>query len=336
LKAAIYNGPKDVAVTEIPTPVPGPHDVLLRNLYAGICGSDVAAYLHGYQPDRITLGSEFGHEVVSEVAATGSAVQGIEVGDRVYPYPLLARGDPSRAGNIGGFSEYILIPDAQLGRQLYRVDEVIPLRVAAMVEPFTVGTRAARRSRPQPGESAIVFGAGTIGMAAAIALRRFGCSKVMVVDMSDFRLKKAAALGFATCNSSADDLTRKATEIFGAARSLDGTTPDVDIFIDATNGADAVIGTYQSVTKLFSRMVIVGVHAQPVPVNLAKLAFGWQEIIGSGGYMPEDVAFVLELMNAGEFDLESIVTHTFPLDEIVTALETASDPDLSLHVSIRC
>jgi 2-desacetyl-2-hydroxyethyl bacteriochlorophyllide A dehydrogenase len=334
MKAAIYHGPQDVAVTQIPTPAPGPHDVLLRNLHAGICGSDVAAYLHGFQPDRITPGSEFGHEAVSEVAAKGTAVHEIEVGDRVYPYPLLAKGDPSRAGNLGGFSEYILIPDARLGKQLYRVDDAIPPSVAAMIEPFTVGTQAARRARPQPGESAIVFGAGTIGIAAAIALQRLRCS-VMIVDLSDFRLEKAAALGFATCNTNADDLTRKATERFGTAPSLTGATANVDIFIDATNGASAVIGTYQSAAKIFSRMVIVGVHTKPVPVDLAQLAFGSQEIIGSGGYVPEDVTFVLKLMTSDEYDLESIITHSFPLDEIVTALETASHPDLSLHVSIR-
>lgn len=334
MKAAIYHGQGDVTVTHLDTPVPGERDVLLRNLRAGICGSDVSAYLHGPQAHRITPGSEFGHEVVCEVAARGDAVEGIEVGERVYPYPLLARGDRSRAGTLGAFSEYILVPDARIDHQLYRVDPAIPLPVAAMIEPFTIGRHAARRSRPLPGESAIVFGAGTIGMAAAIDLKHLGCDPVMVVDQSAFRLRIAAALGFATCDSSAEDLPAKAIEVFGEAPSLTGTTADVDIFVEAT-GAATVIDTYQTMGKIVSRMVVVGVHAHPVPISMSTLAYSQQELIGSGGYTPADVTAVLDLMRGGTFDLESIVTHDFPLDEIVTALETAAKPHSALHVSIR-
>jgi threonine dehydrogenase-like Zn-dependent dehydrogenase len=182
MRAAVYNGKGDIAVTDLAMPVVGERDVVVRNLCAGVCGSDVSVYLHGPQAHRITAGSEFGHEVISEVVAKGALVHGLEVGDRVYPYPLLAKGDTSRAGTLGGFSEYMLIPNAEIGRQLYRVDPRVPVEVAAMIEPFTVGTHAARRARPVAGEKAIVFGAGTIGSAAAIALRRLGCDPIMVVD----------------------------------------------------------------------------------------------------------------------------------------------------------
>ena len=76
-----------------------------------------------------------------------------------------------------------------------------------------------------------MFGAGTIGIAAAIALREFGCRQVMVTDLSDLRLEKAAGLGFATCNSGKEDLKAKAMEVFGTARSLSGQTADVGIYI---------------------------------------------------------------------------------------------------------
>ena len=120
---------------------------MVKNLYASICDADVAVYQHGPGTGhRITVGEEFGHEVVSQVVQVGADVRGISVGDRVYPYPLLARGDPSRAGTLGGFSEYLLIPGAQLGRQVYAVPDAIPSRTACLIEPFTVGFRAARRA----------------------------------------------------------------------------------------------------------------------------------------------------------------------------------------------
>ena len=165
MRAAIYNGQRDILLTELETPVAGDNDIVVRNLYASICGTDVAVYLHGPNTGhKVTVGGEFGHEMVSEVVQVGRSVKGIHVGDRVYPYPLLAKGDPRRAGTVGGFSEYVLIPNAELNRQVYAVPEQIPSKVASLIEPFTVGCRAARRAFPKAGENAIVFGAGTIGI----------------------------------------------------------------------------------------------------------------------------------------------------------------------------
>ena len=108
---------------------------------------------------RITVGSEFGHEMISKVVQVGKNVKDIEVGMMVYPYPRLAKGDPKRVGTVGGFSEYVLIPDAELDKQVYDIPTRIPAREVCLIEPFTVGFRAARRAEPKPGENAIVFGA---------------------------------------------------------------------------------------------------------------------------------------------------------------------------------
>ncbi|MGW2824255.1 zinc-dependent alcohol dehydrogenase [Streptomyces sp. NPDC001443] len=333
MKSAIFNGPYDITVTERDTPVCGPRDVLLRNLHAGICGSDVSVYRHGPGAHQIFLGDEFGHEVVSEVAELGSEVTGLTVGDRVYPYPLLAKGDPRKAGCLGGFSEYILVPDCRVGEQVFPVYDRIPTPVAGLIEPFTVAHRAVRRCRPQPGEKAIVFGAGTIGIGAAVALRSFGVEQVMVVDLSDFRLEKAAGLGFETCNPDHEDLGSLAAELFGETTTLLGTFPDVDIYVEAA-GADELLSTIQSMAKSGSRIAAVAVHPKPVPVDFVRLAYGEQEIIGPGGYRPEDVVDVMAIMASGKFDLASIITHTFELDRIVEAIETAGDRGRALHVAI--
>lgn len=136
--------------------------------------------------------------MVSEVAAKGRNVTGLEVGDRVYSYPALAAGDSSRAGMLGGFSEFILVPHCQVGRQVYLVSDRISTKAAGLIEPFTVTTHAARRANPGQGETALVFGAGTIGIAAGIALKYLGWSQVLLVGLSAFRLRKASELGFET------------------------------------------------------------------------------------------------------------------------------------------
>lgn len=208
----------------------GDTDVLIQNIYSSICGTDVAVYRHGPNTGhRIAVGGEFGHETVSRVAAVGKDVTEFHVGERVYPYPRYAKNDTKRAGTIGGFSEYILVPQAKRNHSLYAVPEEISDRLACLIEPFTVGCRAARRSQPKEREKAVVFGCGTIGLAAAVALKFFGMDQVMVCDVSDFRLDIARELGFAVCNPAKESLPVKAKAYFGEASSLSGQTMDADI-----------------------------------------------------------------------------------------------------------
>ena len=258
----------------------------------------------------------------------------IKIGDRVYPYPLLAKGDPKRAGTIGGFSEYMLIPNAELNKQVYKVSNKISSKVGSLIEPFTVGCRAARRSNPQKGENAIVFGAGTIGIAAAIALKYFGCEKVMVCDFSDMRLEKVKKLGFEVFNNKNEDLKSKAIDYFGKAPSLNGVTANVDIYIDAT-GSTSIIDLFQDLGKIESRIVIVGVSSGKKPVDILAMTFSQHSLIGIGGYMPEDVRDVMTIMESGLWDIESIITHEFPLEQLPLAIETASNTEQSLNVVIN-
>lgn len=335
MRAALYLGQKQIQLAQLETPVAGDNDIVVRNLYASICGTDVAVYNHGPNTGhRVTVGGEFGHEMVSQVVQVGKDVKDIQVGDRVYPYPLLAKGDPRRAGTVGGFSEFVLIPNAQWNKQIYAVPEAISSKVASLIEPFTVGCRAARRSFPKPGEKAIVFGAGTIGIAAAIALKYFGCSQVMVCDHSDFRLEKAKNLGFAICNNSREDLKTKAIDCFGTAPSRFGPTADVDIYIDAA-GAESILELYQSIGKIESRMVVVAVLAGKRPVDVLSMTYSQHALIGSGGYFPEDVKDVMTIMAGGKWNIESIITHEYPWEQLPQAIEKASQVDQALNVVIR-
>lgn len=335
MKAAIYLGKENVEIRELPMPVCGDHDVIIQNLYSSICGTDVAVFHHGPGTGhRITVGGEFGHETVSRVAAVGKNVTDFTVGERVYPYPRYAKDDTRRAGTIGGFSEYILVPNAKRDHSLYAVDDAIPDRLACLIEPFTVGCRAARRSAPRPGETAVVFGCGTIGLAAAVTLKHFGLEQVMLCDYSAFRLNIARELGFATCHMASEDFITQAKAYFGAAPSLKGETANVDIFIDAA-GAESVFETFMEQGKIESRFVCVAVNNALRDLDMLHLTYSQKSIIGSGGYMPEDVATVMDIMSSAKWELEKMITHEFSLPELATAIRTAGDVDNALNVTIR-
>lgn len=169
------------------------------------------------------------------------------------------------------------------------------MREACLIGPFTVGFRAARCVEPKPGENAIVFGAGTIGIAAAIRLKYFGCKEVMICDHSDFQLDKATHLGFVTCNNSREDLKKAAMAVFGTAPSRFGPTANVSTYIDAS-GTKPILELYQSMGKIESRMVVVAVHAGKRPVDILEMTYSQHALIGSGGYNLENVEDVLAVM----------------------------------------
>lgn len=335
MKAAIYMGKENVEIQELPTPECGDEDVLIQNIYSSICGTDVAVYCHGPNTGhRVTVGEEFGHETVSKVVAVGKSVVDFQIGERVYPYPRYAKNDTKRAGTIGGFSEYILVPQAKRNHSLYAVPNEIPDRLACLIEPFTVGCRAARRGQPQPGDNAIVFGCGTIGIAAAVALKYFGLDKVMICDLSDFRLNIAEKLGFVVCNTAKENMQEKAAEYFGTAPSLTGKTMDADLFLDAA-GDESILDSFMEHGKIGSRFVSVAVNNSLRKLDLLHMTYAQKSIIGSGGYFPEDVRDVMDFMASGRWNLESLITHEFPLQDIDRAIRTAADPGSALNVTIK-
>lgn len=342
MKAAIYLGKEQIELRELPLPVVGDGDVLVKNIYSSICGTDVAVFTHGPGTGhRITVGGEFGHETVSRVVQIGKNVRDFTVGERVYPYPLFAKNDTSRAGTIGGFSEYILIPHARRFHSLYPVDARISDRLASLTEPFTVGCRAARRgmipcgeNEYRAGQNAVVFGAGTIGIAAAVAFSYFGMARVMLCDTSDFRLALAKKLGFAVCNPAREDFAKVAADYFGTAHAISGSAPDIDCWLDAA-GAESILADFLAMGKIESRFVSVAVNKMPRTVDLLRMTYAQQSIIGSGGYMPQDVYDVHAIMASGRWDLEGIITHEFSITELETAIRTAADVHRSGNVTIR-
>lgn len=334
MKGFIYNGPKNIEMKEIPLPPCGDNDIIVKNIYSGICGSDVTAYNHDGNAMRIFPGYEFGHEMVSRVTEVGKNVEGIQVGDRVYPYPIFAKDDTKRSATVGGFSEYVHIPNCKLNHSVYKIDDSISDRVAAMMEPFTVGARAAVLSNPQPGQNAIVFGAGVIGMAAAITLKYLGCDKIMLVNRSTYRLDIAEKLGFYTCSPVKQDLRETAIAALGTGYGIMGPTINADIYIDAT-GADDAFNAFEQYGKLNSVYTVVGLHHKPLNVNILTLTFASKRIQGSGGYTPAEVELVLEIMRSGKFDLEQLITQEYPLEKLEEGIRKAATSSESLKVMIK-
>ncbi|WP_258359806.1 zinc-dependent alcohol dehydrogenase [Moorella sulfitireducens] len=333
-KAAIYRGVGNVEVVELPYPRCGDDDIIVRNLMAGICGSDIGAYTRGGDMHMIWKDHEFGHEMISEVVEIGKNVEGLKVGDYVFPNMGNAKRDRRRMATVGGFSEFIHIPKCEVGFSVIKVDKDIPLKSAVLLEPFVIGTRGAKGLNPGPGKTAIVFGAGIIGMSAALMFKWYGCEKVMVVDISDFRLERARSLGLLTCNPEKENLKARAIEEFGKKISFGGEACGADLYIDAV-GAQAVIDQFALLAGREASLGIIGVHHEPVTINMLSLCYNNWHVNGCGNIPLETAAVeVLEMMRSGKFDLSILVSHVYRLEQINEALAKANNPGECLKVCI--
>jgi threonine dehydrogenase-like Zn-dependent dehydrogenase len=319
-KAAIFRGPGHVEVVEKPYPACGDDDAIVRNLMTGVCGSDVASFRDGGDDHMIWKDHEFGHEAISEVVEIGRNVEGLAIGDHVFVNQGKALRDMRRMGTVGGFSEFIRIPQCEVGYSVLKIDNAIPVRTAVLFEPFVIGARAAKSLSPGPDKTAVVFGAGIIGMSAAIMLQWFGCPKVMIVDVSDFRLEKARAFGLATCNPATEDLPARAAAEFGVESGFFGERCKANLYVDAV-GLPAAIDSFAAIAGREAALAIVGVHHALVTMDLMRVCYSnWR--IGGCGNLPIEAAVenIVQMMRSGRYDLSSLVTHVYEVDRIAEAL----------------
>lgn len=172
MKALLYYGKGDIRIEDIDKPVAGAKDVIVKVMRAGICGSDVKAYVDDghsvgilWKDEFPGIDGQFGHEMVGVVDEIGSEVEGIKVGDRVFVNPTVCR----RAGMMtcdmsGAFSEYVLVEDAAYGYNLLQLSDETSFDAAVMTEPLSVATHGKNQAEIKPHEHVVIYGAGTIGL----------------------------------------------------------------------------------------------------------------------------------------------------------------------------
>jgi (R,R)-butanediol dehydrogenase/meso-butanediol dehydrogenase/diacetyl reductase len=309
MRQIMLHGRDDWRLDDIPDPVPGPRDALVRIAACGICGTDVS-YVHlGLTPGHpIPLG----HEMAGLVEWVGDEVVDVAVGDRVIVCPAdLGSGTMGTGGPDGGLTPLLRVPEAASGRRLVPGPEGMSFTTAALAEPLAVGMQAVNQSEAVPGEKVAVFGCGPIGLMALATLADRGIGDVVAVDFSAARRDLAGQVGAAhTLDPAVDDVWDALAQIHGTAPFMFGPTPATDVFIEAS-GADAVIGDVLQHGRVGGRLVIVALHYRPVPTSYVNVLMKEFTIRGSMEYPPrfEDA---IELL--ARRDLSALITHTLPLE----------------------
>lgn len=342
-KAAIYQKPGNIEIVEKTLPPCGDDDVIVKNLYATICGADYNAYRADGDAQQVWKKHEFGHEMVSEVIEIGKNVKGVELGDWIFPNLGYAFHDRSRMATVGGFSEYLYLPkftlegdfnisSADVQPSAIKLDKTLGIKNLCLLEPFAVGTKAAK-SLIGRGTTAVVIGAGIIGLSTAIMLKYYGYEKIMVIDFSEFRLSNARDYGMLTCNPSKEDVEKALFETFGTRPAYGGMKCCASCFVDAI-GIQPCVDYFTKYAGYGATLCIVGVHHKPAQFDAVSVCYNQQWIKGCGtGTYKEAFDDICDMVRKG-VDLSPLVTQEFSLEQICDAMETHGNVEIAQKVAI--
>ncbi len=319
MKALLLSQYRHLEMTDAPVPSPGPDEVLMRVAACGICGSDV----HGYDGSsgRRIPPIVMGHEAAGTIEAAGERVTGLKVGDRITVDSTVYCGECANClrGNInlcdrrqvlgvscgdyrraGAFAEFVAVPS----RIVHRLPDNLPYAEAALLEAVAVALHAVSLVPVSTGSTALVIGAGTIGLLLQQALRVAGCSRVFVADVDPTRLKLSQELG-ATETLSANDLVQQIID------RTDGI--GVDIAVEAVGKNETVNAAIDTVRKGGS-VILVGNISPEVTLPLQKVVTRQIRVQGScasAGEYPR----AIELISSGQIRVKPLITAVAPLEQ---------------------
>ena len=335
--AAVYHGPNDLRIENVPIPEIGNAEILIKVISASICGTDLRIY-HGnhrmYSPGTVRIP---GHEVVGTIAKIGSEVKNYSIGQRVFCAPntgcghceqcitgnnnLCANYDAIGVTSDGGFAEYVRIPanSVRQGNVIPISDSIDPA-MAALLEPFACVLRGQNALHIQAGEVVLILGAGPIGVMHIKLAKARGAGRIIVSEPIADRALQASRMG--------------------ADRVVDPTSHDLkSVLLEESqgHGADAIIvaapvhAAQESTLDLAAiggRINFFGGLPKDRPtININSNLVHYKELVitGTTACSTADCWQAIQIVNSGVIDLSDVVSQRIPLKDAVIAFAAAED-----------
>lgn len=335
----VIHGAHDLQLAEQDAGEMGPGQVLVKVGYGGICGSDLH-YFHdgGFGTVRLKEPMILGHEVAGTVAAVAPDVTTLKIGDRVAVNPsrpcgackFCLEGLPNQCLEMRFYGSAMRMPHVQgafrnlllcNANQCHAIADGVPLREAALAEPFSVGLHGVSRAGPLLGKRVLVSGCGPIGALAIAAARVHGAAEIVATDIVDEPLAAARAMGASRTINVASD--KDWVQRYGADK---GT---FDVLLECSGNGRALNDGLQVMRPrgVVVQLGLGGDVSLPQNVVVAKEL----EIRGSFRFHAE-FALAVRLINERRVDLSPLVTRAFPLQQAREAFELASDRRRAMKV----
>lgn len=329
MRAIVYTEPAQFELTEIPVPVPGPGQVLLKVLMTGVCGTDLHLHVGEFSPSYPLTP---GHEMVGEIAELGAGVTGFRVGQRVTVDNARGCGTcadcrrgmavacgQSQAQGVnaqGGFAEYVC---AEAG-QCYPAED-LTVEEAVFAEPLSCVVHGIDAIGMRPGANALVFGAGPTGLLLAQLLRATGAASVTVAAPTQFKLDIAQRLGLQT------KLVDRATPDATVEELCQHAPQRYDVVADAT-GQVSVLGQAMRLVRDGGTIVVYGVADESARWEVSPYEIFRREIRIQGSFaQSNEFDRTMRWLRSDAIRTADMITHRFSLAEYGDALEAAGSSD---------
>ena len=342
MKAAVYYAPQDLRMEEVPTPKPGAGEILMQNISALTCGSDLKQYKRGHPKFKPGQKMIFGHESAGIVAAVGEGVTEFKVGDRIAPHNsgpcnhcyFCKIGEQSMCENIvmvkSAWAEYRLLPAPIVSQNVFHIPDNISFRSAALLEPLGSAVHGITACNIQLTDTVVINGAGPLGL-MMVRLAKLRGAYVISTDLSPKRLEIARALGA--------DVTidvRQVPDIVQAVRDLTPYSRGVDVAIDATGLAEIWEKNLYMVRKAGTVLEFGGLASgSSIQVDATILHYSQVTIKGLHHTTPRLVEQSWRLIERGEISEDLFVNETFSLDHCLDALKSHESGEVVKN-EIRC
>lgn len=330
MKTVLISKPFEIEVTDTEMPVAKEGEALLKVLYCGICGADVASYT-GNQPFT-TYPRIPGHEFSAQIVSIPQNDRGLKAGDIVTCNPYFncktcyscKRGfvncctDNQTMGvqRDGSFREYITMPVERIydGKGL-------SAKELALVEPFTISYHALHRAKVNPGDKVLVVGAGPIGLFALIAAKAQG-AEVYVADILDGRLEKAMHFGATgVINSAKCDIKEEAMRITGGN--------GFDVCVEACGQSVTFLACIDCIA-FAGNLILIGNGKKETTFLHSILLKKELNVFGSRNSYPSDFKDVIDLIASGKVRVLDMVSDIYPIERADEAFKALASNDGSL------
>jgi L-iditol 2-dehydrogenase len=332
MRALVVRQPNEFSVEDVTRPIPGAYEVLCRVRAVTICGTDphiIQGHYPGFWPKEWPLIP--GHEWCGEIVelGEGAAALGWKVGTRVAGtshapcgycrkcvvgrYNLCenfgVEGLHSQYGHnaSGAYADYVV----HSVRSVFPVPDSLSDEEAAMLDPTAIALHTVKRSRLQPGDTAVVVGPGVMGLLVAECARALGAGRIIVVGRGN-RLVRAAELGHETVDFTARDTIKAVREKTG------GLGADVAM---ECSGAPEAVGQCAEMLRRGGCVAVIGIPMEDAPIPMRRIVLDEIEVVGvraAAGEMPQAIALVA----AGRIRLADLITHRFALEDFADAYGT--------------
>ena len=239
----------------------------------------------------------------------------------------------------GGYAEYVVVPDARLDRNIFKIPDSVSWEEAAFIEPLWGAYRWVMMAEPQPFDTAVVTGLGTIGTLVMEVIRNF-VSKVIVSEVSPKRLQLAGELGAdVTIDATKEDTLARVIELTGTGRSFSGKGGGCADITMECSGSPVALQQAIEMTRTGGRIVLVGLYEEKVPIDVNRIIHKQLSLISSFNWgkqsSSQEIKQAISLLVDGKVNLKALISHEFAVDDIMQAFEVQTRPDQSIKVLIK-